>query len=142
MLKLFSDIKKTDSQMFDDICKAAKSENGSDGWFTTKTYNEIVRCAEFCIANSWQVDMEKLQPLLTSFEFDMVQSMIKNQSEEGMKQRERACRTAAQKTQRWVESWMKGNETRAQIAELQAKVSRKPASDIRSQWNSLQSIFE
>lgn len=142
MLKYFSDLHKADDQLFDDVIKAAKSEEGSNQWFCLKTFAEIERAAKFISAHSWEIDMSKLQPKFTSFEFDMINSMLKNNNPEAMKQRERACRTAAQRTQRFAEQFMSHNETRAQIASLSAQVARKPTSDMHSQWESLQSIFK
>lgn len=141
MLKLFSEMKQADEQLYKECIQTCMSEKDSHSWFTTKSFGELKRVAEFCNAHSWEIDMQRIAHKFTAFEFDMIESLMKVSGESALASRERACRTAAQKTCRFVEHWVKNRETLMQMAELQSKVKRKAPSDAASQWDSLQSVF-
>ncbi len=142
MLKLFSDMMKADSQLYKEVVKACKEAPDSQSWFCTKTFNELKRVAEFCNAHSWEIDITRIQHKFTAFEFMMIESLMKSNNAKALESRERMCRTAAQKTTRFVDHWLKNRETLRQMAELSSKVKQKLPSDMRSQWDSLQSVFE
>lgn len=142
MLKLFSQVKQADEQLFKEVVQACKESPDSQSWFCMKTFNELKRVAEFCLQNSWEIDMGRIQHKFTAFEYMMIESLMKSNSPTALENRERMCRTAAQKTTRFVEHWLKNRETMLQMAELQSKVKQKAPSDMRSQWDSLQSVFE
>lgn len=142
MLKLFSQMKQADEQLYQEVYKACMEAADSAQWFCTKTFLEQKKCAEFCSAHSWEIDMKRIEHKFTAFEFNMIESLMQSNDAQALEIRERMCRTAAQKTTRFVEHWLKNRESLMQIAELQSKVKQKAPSDARSQWESLQSVFE
>ncbi|MBV2125042.1 MAG: hypothetical protein KUF75_07830 [Candidatus Thiodiazotropha sp. (ex Ctena orbiculata)] len=141
MLKLFSEMKQADEQLYQECVQACMNEKDSHSWFTTKSFGELKRVAEFCNAHSWEIDMQRIAHKFSAFEFGIIESLMKVSGEAALASRERVCRTAAQKTTRFVEHWLKNQETMRQMAELQSKVKRKTPSDARSQWDSLQTVF-
>ena len=141
MLKMFSQMKQADEDLYKEVINACIEESDSQSWFTTKSFGELTKVADFCKAHSWEIDMSRIAHKFTAFEYNMIESMTKVSSEEALAARERACRTAAQKTSRFVEHWVKNRETLMQMAELKSQVKRKAPSDATSQWKSLQSVF-
>jgi len=142
MLKLFSQIKSNDEQLFYEVVKVCKTEPDSGLWFCTKTFSELKRVAEFCNVHSWDVDISRIQSKFTGFEFNLIGSLMKSNNAQALENRERMARTAAQRTTRFVEHWLKNREKLRHISELQSEVKRKaPTTDVKSQWDNLQSVF-
>jgi hypothetical protein len=141
MLKIFSDLKRADDQLFDDVIKACKAED--DGtWFVMKTYGELRQAAEFISHHSWEIDMAKLQPRFTSYEWTMLNSLLQTSKPAKLEAREQQCKTAAQRTERFVKHWLDTNDLRKQIADMQSQVQRrKLKSDMQDGWEKLQKIF-
>lgn len=141
MLKIFSDLKRADDQLFDDVVKACKAED--DGtWFVTKTYGELKQAAEFISHHSWEIDMVKLQPRFTAYEWTMLNSLLQTSKPAKLEAREQQCKTAAQRTERFVKHWLDTNDLRKQIADMQSQVQRrKLKSDMQEGWDKLQKIF-
>lgn len=141
MLKIFSDLKRADDQLFDDVVKDCKAED--DGtWFVTKTYGELKQAAEFISHHSWEIDMTKLQPRFTAYEWTMLNSLLQTNKPAKLEAREQQCKTAAQRTERFVKHWLDTNDLRKQIAEMQSQVQRrKLKSDMQEGWEKLQKIF-
>jgi len=141
MLKIFSDLKSADELLYEDVVTACKADD--DGtWFITKTFGEIKQVAQFIQAHSWEVDMAKLQPRFTSYEWTLLTSLLQTNKPTKLEAREQQCKTAAQKTERFVKHWLDTNETRKQIAEMQSRIKRrKLKSDMQEEWEKLQKIF-
>lgn len=141
MIKLFSDMKNNDPKLFDEVIKAIKQEPSSADWFCTKSYGEIKSISDFCARNSFDIDMNRIRHRFTSFEFTMIESLVNCTRPAAIESRERAVKTAIQRSSRFVDNYLKKRGQLEEIAELQSKVERKAPSDVRSQWDSLQSVF-
>lgn len=142
MLKIFSDLRDNDNQLYADVVTACKAEPDSTSWFVTKTFGELKQAAEFISHHSWKIDMGKLQPRFTAYEWTLLNSLLQTTKPEKISAREQQAKTAAQKTERFVKHWLETNETRMQIAELQSQIKRrKLKSDFAEGWEKLQKIF-
>ncbi|WP_096087613.1 hypothetical protein [Agaribacterium haliotis] len=142
MLKIFSDLRDNDNQLYADVVAACKAEPDSNSWFMTKTFGELKQAASFINAHSWEIDMQKLMHRFTSYEWTILQSLLQTNKPAKLEAREQQCKTAGQKTERFVKHWLETNETRMQIAELQSQIKRrKLKSDFDEGWEKLQKIF-
>ena len=141
MIKLFSELKSKEPDLYLEVIKACKSEPDSNQWFVTKTFGELKQAAKYVNAHSWNINMYKLQQNFTSYEWTILNTLINSNKPEKISSREQLLVAATQKTTRFVERFLKDREYQKQIDEIEAKKSGKVKSSASVDWRELQSIF-
>lgn len=143
MLKVFSDLKASDEQIFKEVVQAAYAEPGSEQWFVMRTWGEIENTAKFVAAHQFEIDAQKLSSQLTACEWNYVQGLINTPRESHREARMKQHKVNAQRSERFVKWFLDNNEAMKTIAELQARVKRRPSQSTMSQeWDNLsKSLF-
>lgn len=141
MIKLFSDMKSNDIALFNECMTMLNEVPGSNEFVCTKSFGELKHVSEFINTNSWNLDVARVQPKFTAFEWAIIEGLMKCTRSDHIENRERMVKSAVQRTTRTVEHWLKNQETLRQISELQSKVKRKAPADAEAQWDKLQTVF-
>lgn len=141
MIKLFSELKIKEPDLYQEVIKACKSEPDSNQWFVTKTFGELKQAAKYVNAHSWNINMYKLQQNFTSYEWTILNTLINSNKPEKISSREQLLVSATQKTVRFVERYLKDREYQKQIDEIEAKKSGKVKASASEDWQNLQKIF-
>ncbi len=143
MISAFSDLKVNDQQLFNEVVQAAYAEPGSEQWFVMRTWGEIENTAKFVAAHQFEIDAQKLSAQLTSAEWNFVQGLINTPRESHRLARQKIHKANSQRSQRFLEWYLSNNQVMKDIAELQAKVKRRPSqSSMQQDWGNLkQQLF-
>ena len=137
MIKIFSELKATDLELFKEVVKAAYAEAGSESWFVMRTWGEIESAAKFTSAHSWEIDVDVIRSKLTGAEWNFIKGLVNNTKDSFKDSRQRAHKVSAQRSERFVNSYLSKQETRLQMAELQSKLKKRPSDDKNKQWENL-----
>ena len=135
MLKIFSELKASSSDLFNECLQAAYKETGSEGWLVLRTWGEIQRTAKYVSEHMFEVDSNKIRSQLTPMEYTFVEGLVNCNRESHIEARKSQHKTMAQRSERFVKWFLENNAAIVELEKLKTKIAgRRMPSQRDDEW--------